>query len=119
MVEGLRAHRKAQNERLLLCGAWWHNLGLVIDRGDGERCDPRSVSRRFTAAAKAAGLNLTFHGLRHAFATLMLESGVDLKVTQGLLGHSSYGITADLYTHVAGKLDRQATDLLDALLLPR
>ena len=40
-------------------------------------------------------------------------------MTQGLLGHSSYGITADLYTHVAEKLDHQATYLLDALLFPR
>jgi integrase len=49
----------------------------------------------------------------------MLESGIGLKVTRALLGHSTYHITADLYTHVAERLDRQAADKLDALLFPR
>ncbi len=81
--------------------------------------DPRSISRRFTAATKAMGLQLSFHGLRHGFATLALASGTDLKVTQGLLGHSSIGITADLYTHVAETADREAAKRLDAHLFSR
>lgn len=48
----------------------------------------------------------------------MLASGVDMKITSGLVGHSSIAITADLYTHVASKLDRQAADTLDVLLAP-
>jgi site-specific recombinase XerD len=48
-----------------------------------------------------------------------LECGVDLKVIQEFLGHSNYAIPANLYTHVAEKLDRQATDRLDSLFLPR
>lgn len=46
----------------------------------------------------------------------MLASGVDLKVTSELLGHSTIGITADLYTHVAEKLHKDAADRLDFLL---
>lgn len=69
--------------------------------------------------ARAAGVSITFHGLRHGFATLRLECGVDLKVIQEFLGHSNYAIPANLYTHVAEKLDRQATDRLDSLFLPR
>jgi integrase len=88
----------------------------VCERGDGRPHDPRNVSRRFTAEAKALRLNITFHGLRHTYASLMLESGVDLKVTSGLLGHSSIGITADLYTHVAERVDQAAAVKLGALL---
>jgi site-specific recombinase XerD len=66
----------------------------------------------------AAGLDLTFHGLRHGYATLALSAGVDLKVTQGMLGHSSFGITADLYSHVSERADAAAANKVGALLWP-
>jgi len=91
-------------------------FGLVIDRGDGAPLRPDNVSKRFSKLARDLGLNMTFHGLRHAHASLMLAAGTDLKVTSERLGHSSITITADLYTHVASRLDRQAADALDALL---
>jgi integrase len=65
---------------------------------------------------KALGLTGTFHVLRHTYASLMLESGVDLKVISGLLGHSTIRITADTYTHVAKRVDQTAAAKLDALL---
>ena len=42
---------------------------------------------------------LTFHGLRHAFATLGLVAGINPKVVSEALGHSSVTITLDLYSH--------------------
>lgn len=78
--------------------------------------DSRRVSRLFTALAKENGFDFTFHGLRHAYASLMLASGVDLKVTSDLLGHSTIAITADLYTHVAERLHKDAAVKLDALI---
>jgi hypothetical protein len=48
----------------------------------------------------------------------MLSAGVPLKVTQGLLGHSTISTTADLYTHVAEQTDRDAAISLDAYLAP-
>jgi integrase len=61
------------------------------------RCRRCYLSQRFRAATTALGRDLNVHGLRHGFATLALASGTDLKVTQGLMGHSTYHITADLY----------------------
>lgn len=41
------------------------------------------------------------HDLRHTFATRCLESGVPIKVVQEWLGHSTYNLTADTYSHVS------------------
>lgn len=118
VVTALRAHRKTQNERRLICGHGWYNLDLVIDRGDGSPMPPWSLSHDFTAVAKSLGLDLSFHGLRHAYATLALSAGVDMKTTQTILGHASFGVTADLYSHVSERADTVAAGKVGALLFP-
>lgn len=47
--------------------------------------------------------NITPHQLRHAFATMCFELGIDAKDAQHLLGHSSIDVTMDVYTHVRKK----------------
>lgn len=116
LLKALRTHRARQSEQRLVAGTAWQDLDLVATRADGSPTDPRRVSRLFTQLAKENGFDFTFHGLRHAYASLMLASGVDLKVTSDLLGHSTIGITADLYTHVSERLHREAAARLDALL---
>jgi integrase len=65
-----------------------------------------------------SGIELTFHGLRHGYASLMLAAGVPLKIVSEQIGHANIGITGDLYTHVADDLRRQAADQLNTLLMP-
>ena len=116
LLKTLKTHRARQSEQRLVAGAAWQDLDLVATRADGAPMDPRRVSRLFTQLAKENGFDFTFHGLRHAYASLMLASGVDLKVTSDLLGHSTIGITADLYTHVSERLHKDAATKLDDLL---
>ena len=116
VVAALREHRKEQLERRLLCGEGWVDEDLVVDNGNGFRTDSRSVSRRFRAAMTTAGVDCSFHALRHGFATLSLRAGVDLKTTQERLGHSSMSITADLYSHVAKDVEQEAASKLGALI---
>jgi integrase len=114
VTQPLKRHKAAQAERRLICGAEWQDNDLVVDRGDGGPLLTRVISRRFSTAMRKVGLDLTFHGLRHGHASLMLAAGVDMKVVSERLGHSTIAITADLYTHVAEEVHRKAADRFDA-----
>lgn len=51
--------------------------------------------------------NHKLHDLRHTFATNCLEKGVSMKVLQRWLGHSDYGTTANIYSHVSDDFSRE------------
>ena len=74
------------------------------------------MSKAFAKAAKRAGVRqgLTHHGLRHAFATHLLEDGVDIRTIQVLLGHVRLETTAQ-YARVATRLIRQTPSPLEVL----
>jgi integrase/recombinase XerD len=80
---------------------------------------PHSAQRIFYAAKDRAGITKQcgIHGLRHAFATHLLEGGVDVHTIQRLLGHGNLSTTAR-YFHLAQKHLSGATSPLDLLERP-
>ena len=80
----------------------------------GGKYSGESILRIVKMAAKKAGLrkNVSPHILRHSFATHLLESGVDLRQIQVLLGHNS-SKTTEIYTHVATNTFKTIKNPLD------
>lgn len=76
----------------------------------------RSVQRAMLSARKCSGINkeITPHTLRHSWATHLLEAGVNLRLIQSYLGHTSPQTTA-LYTHLTHKAEVMATDVINQL----
>lgn len=92
-------------------------LKMVFCNEAGEPMNPDFVTRSFKRDREAAKLPpIRFHDLRHGHATMLLELGEDIKVISDRLGHSSITITADVYSHVREKMQREASDKLAKVL---
>jgi len=78
----------------------------------------RSAQHIFHKAKKKAGIKkeVSFHALRHSFATHLLEKGVDIKYIKDILGHFDIK-TTERYTHVSKKMLSNISSPLDDLLI--
>ncbi len=116
-VETLQAHRTRRLEEQQAAAGAWQEHGLVFTTEIGTPLEPRNVLRRFEVLAERVGLRgVTLHTLRHSAASFLLAAGTHTKVVQEHLGHSSYAITADIYSHVGPAQQREAADRLDQAL---
>jgi integrase len=116
-VSLLRRIRIAQSEQKLSVGSIWREYGYVFTNSDGGPVDPDEVTKDFGVIVKQHSLpHLTFHGLRHAHATLLLTSGIQPKVISERLGHSNISITMDTYSHVLPNLQKEAAAAIDEVL---
>ncbi len=110
----LKAHKTRQAEARLQMGNRWQDNDLVCTR-DGSPMKPEWLSSTFLYFTRTHGFNVTFHGLRHTHASLLLSKGVNMKVVQERLGHSKMAMTSDLYTHVGIGMQEEAAERLEVL----
>lgn len=107
------------------------NNDFVVQSRIGGMSTPRNVSMNFTKSIRKYSLSpdemqkkhkdisnymqlrqITFHGLRHTHATLLILNGENIKVVSDRLGHKDINITLNTYTHVMDKMKINTASLL-------
>ena len=89
----------------------------IFPSPNGGPMAPDSMLKMLHRVLKRAGLPmLRMHDLRHTFATLALQNGVDIKTVSSMLGHFSAGFTLDTYTHVTTPAQIEAANTIGNVL---
>jgi len=93
------------------------NSEWVFPSPAGGPMSPDSVLHMLQRVLKRAGLpRIRFHDLRHTFATMALQNGVDVKTVSSMLGHYSAGFTLDTYAHVTTDAQLKAAQTMGSIL---
>lgn len=122
----LKDWRKKQRYQKLQAGQYWKPLegmeDIVFTSNHGTPhydMNVRTDQRKIVARLKEEGADIdtcTFHTLRHCFATRCIEKGMDPKVLQAILGHSTFAMTMDLYCDVMEDTKRKEMKKIMATL---
>ena len=128
VCEVLRFYQEKQKKQKEKAGvAWVQQLvflkgepeenDLVFTNKIGQPLDPRAFSSHFKKLIEDTDLEgVTFHGLRHSFAILSLQEGVDPRTTQENLGHHDPGFTLKVYSQATKKMKRDAVEKIGKVL---
>ena len=93
------------------------NPWLFPSSRTGAMYHPDSVATLHQRILKDAGLeHLRFHDLRHTFATLALQNGVDIKTVSAMLGRYDAGFTLRTYTHTPRQKQDEAAQTMGSLM---
>lgn len=93
------------------------NDEYVFPSPNGGPISPDSVNNMLKRVLARAGIpRVRFHDLRHTFATVALQNGVDIKTVSGMLGHFSAGFTLDTYAHVTTAAQKEAAQTMGNVL---
>ena len=89
----------------------------IFPSPNGGPISPDSVNNMLKRVLERAGIpKVRFHDLRHTFATIALQNGVDIKTVSGMLGHFSAGFTLDTYAHVTTSAQKEAAQTIGNVL---
>ena len=78
---------------------------------------PDAVNALNTKILKSLGMeHIRFHDLRHTFATMALQSGVDIRTVSGMLGHADPGFTLRTYTHTTDPMQVKAAETIGSIM---
>jgi len=116
IIKELKAHKTRQKREKLLYGPDYQDNKLLFCQPDGAMIEPKNFTRWFQTILRQVGLpKARLHDIRHSHASLLLKRGINPKVIQERLGHSTIGITLDLYSHLTPGMQEEASNMINDL----
>lgn len=121
-MHDLAARKRDMEEECTRLGTEFSGEMFVLGFPDGSFLKPPRVNDAWRALSKALNLHgvlnrntVTFHDLRHSFATYAVGNGVDPRTLASLMGHSKASMTLDRYASADPKATASAMDALGRL----
>ena len=115
LIEPLREAKAVYAGLSIASGSKWNPEGYVMATGQGTPVKPFNLSSAWRSFCLRNDLApITFHELRHSFASNRFDAGEDLVTVQHLLRHSKASTTADIYLHKTQEKLREASERQDA-----
>ena len=109
--------KRQQEENKRLFGNCYNDNDYVCIKADGTPIRPDEASHKFSSFLKNYGFpHIRLHDLRHSCASMLIAQGVDIKVIQEWLGHSSIATTGNIYGHLQFKQKVATGEMLGTLL---
>lgn len=118
VLKELKSYKKWQEWAIQDVGDKWQDNNLVLANSFGKAIDTSNFTTRyFKELLVKAGIDRSFkfHELRHTYASFLVQAGVNFKVIQELMGHSSITMTLDTYSHLAPQAKEDAVSKLDGI----
>lgn len=118
VIDLLKQYKVQQAKEKLKKGDIWQDKGFVFTQWNGEPMNTYTVSHWFPKFLEEHNLKkITFHQLRHTYATLLLTVGkLDIKSVSKLLGHSNASTTSNIYSHALESVNEIAADKMSDML---
>jgi integrase len=113
----MKVWRREQTQYRLQKGSWG-DRDLVFTNGLGKPIEPRKALSRWKELLRHTGIKeRRLHDARHTFATVLLQSGVEVKVVSHYLGHSDVRTTQNIYQHVNTAILNQTAKAIGELAI--
>lgn len=110
-INYLREHLTMLDDEHRAFGTAYQDHGKLICHPDGTPLHPDTITRRFNKLVDQAGVpRIRLHDVRHTYATLSLDAGIDPKIVSDRIGHANMAYTLTIYTHRSTGRDRQAAE---------
>lgn len=125
LMKEIKEYEKELKKLKLKSGELWtpmlddknNPINLLFVKSNGFPSHPDGMSNRWKEIVKKFNLpSLTFHGLRHTYASYMIGKNVNFKVIQEQLGHVNIQETINTYSHLTERDKIKASDLFDEIL---
>lgn len=116
-VSFLRRHIAMLDEERAAFGNGYADQGKLFCHPDGRPIHPDTITRRFNRLVDVAGVpQIRLHDVRHTYATVSLDAGINPKIVSERIGHANMAYTLQIYTHKTTGRDRAAAEQVATLI---